>query len=308
MTDQTKSVVDDMDDLELLTAMLNGHLDPERVEAVKQRLTDDPAFREFAAPLLLTWSIPPHLERKPRPEGEWEREYHAFIDRMRARDLRPEPARPSAWRKHPLWRVGRLLVLMLLLYPALLLGIYGLSLFGVFTPEAEPGTIAEDVARASRASAEVVPLDQEWDSLGAGIWMRTEGNHFISSGRTGKDGVKRLDLVGTARFRVMALDSLEPRVRARAIEVHTRAGVISAGESEFTVIARADTTVVVAHPIRRRPAVQAWSSMIGASTVEDDGVRSTISLREFEGAILRRRQRPEPIRAEVTIKADPRTP
>lgn len=308
MTDQTKSVVDDMDDLELLTAMLNGHLDPERVEAVKQRLADDPAFREFAAPLLLTWSIPPHLERKPRPEGEWEREYHAFIGRMRARDLRPEPARPSTWRKHPLWRVARLLVLLPLVYLALLLGISALGWLGFFRPPAEPGTIAEDVARASRASAEVVPLDQTWDSLGAGIWMRPEGNNFLSYARPGRNGMLRLELVGTARFRVQALDSLEPRVRVRAIEVHTRAGVITAGESEFTVIARADTTVVVAHPIRRRPAVQSWSWSIGASKVEDDGVRSTIGLREFEGAVLRRGQPPEPIRAEVTIKSAPRTP
>ena len=54
MTEHTDEVFDDaterqaMEDLELITRMLNNQLDPERVEAVKERLKTDAAFRDLA--------------------------------------------------------------------------------------------------------------------------------------------------------------------------------------------------------------------------------------------------------------------
>ena len=97
---------DDMDDLELLTRMLNGQLDAARVAIVRKRLEDDPAFRDFAAPLLLTWNVPPHRDRFPRPEGDWERAWERLQQRIRI-DIpaaAPAPAPRSA-----LKRIGRII-------------------------------------------------------------------------------------------------------------------------------------------------------------------------------------------------------
>ena len=84
MTGDTKSPLDDMhdmDDIELITMYLNGHLDPEGMDAVRRRIEEDAAFRDLAAPLFLAWSVPPHFERHPRPEGELERDWAEFARR-----------------------------------------------------------------------------------------------------------------------------------------------------------------------------------------------------------------------------------
>jgi len=69
---------DEYDDLRLVTEYLNHQLDPERVKVVRQRLEDDPAFREFAAPLLLAWSVPPTWQSNPVPRGEIEKHWDEF--------------------------------------------------------------------------------------------------------------------------------------------------------------------------------------------------------------------------------------
>lgn len=103
--DPTYSVLDDMDDLELITRMLNGQLDPARVEAVRRRLAEDAEFRDLAAPLLLTWSVPPHIERNPRPEGEWERDWARLQQRLRV-DIPAAAPAPAPTRGR--WGIGRI--------------------------------------------------------------------------------------------------------------------------------------------------------------------------------------------------------
>lgn len=93
MTEPTTRMFDDMDDVELITSYLNGHLDPDRAEAVRRRLDEDEAFLDFAAPLLLAWSVPPYLERHPRPEGEWERAWEEFVRRSGFGKPPPAPKR-----------------------------------------------------------------------------------------------------------------------------------------------------------------------------------------------------------------------
>jgi len=97
---------EEMDDLELLTRMLNGQLDAARVAIVRKRLEDDPAFRDFAAPLLLTWNVPPHRERFPLPEGEWERAWERLQQRIRVEIPSAAPA-PAPTRKR--WTIGRII-------------------------------------------------------------------------------------------------------------------------------------------------------------------------------------------------------
>ncbi len=95
MTDEPKSVIDAMDDLEQITSFLNGQLDPECAEAVRRRLEEDASFRDWASPLLLTWSVPRHLERHPRPEGELERDWNEFVRRTGFPERHPVP-KPGA--------------------------------------------------------------------------------------------------------------------------------------------------------------------------------------------------------------------
>src|SRR6266704_907210 len=52
-SDRSDMIVND--DVELLTRYLNEQLDPERVAIVRRRLEEDPAFLNWAAPLLLAW-------------------------------------------------------------------------------------------------------------------------------------------------------------------------------------------------------------------------------------------------------------
>ena len=94
---------EEMDDLELLTRMLNGQLDAARVAIVRKRLEDDPAFRDFAAPLLLTWSVPPHRERFPLPEGAWEHAWERLQQRIRI-EIPSTPPAPAPKRS----RIGRI--------------------------------------------------------------------------------------------------------------------------------------------------------------------------------------------------------
>ncbi len=98
--------LDDMDDLELLTRMLNGQLDAARVATVRKRLEDDPAFRDFAAPLLLTWNVPPHRDRFPRPEGDWERAWERLQQRIRI-DIPAAAPAPAPTRAR--WSIGRII-------------------------------------------------------------------------------------------------------------------------------------------------------------------------------------------------------
>lgn len=111
MTDQTNAVLDerdDMDEIELITRLLNGQLSPARAAAVKKRLKEDPAFLELAAPLLLTWSVPPYIERHPRPEGEWERAWAEFQKRT-GFPQRPEAPAAAPAPKRSRWSIGRII-------------------------------------------------------------------------------------------------------------------------------------------------------------------------------------------------------
>src|SRR5438105_15187682 len=65
-------------DLELITDYLANELPPEQVAEVRRRLDTDPAFKDFAAPLITAWSIPPHWERHPMPRAEIEKHWDAF--------------------------------------------------------------------------------------------------------------------------------------------------------------------------------------------------------------------------------------
>ena len=255
MTERTRSATDDTGDdfdpamaadLELIIDALNGHLNPERVAEVTRRLEEDPAFRDFAAPMLLTWSVPSYLERHPRPVGELENAWNEFAERAGI----AQPPVPKGWRRHPLWKRIRPLILLLVLLP--LVPYVTLALASVVPMRfwAWIGQSQEQVIASANADhfgpISRVGHDTAWIPIGGtGLHVRPALGSDLRVAERRKNGKRQLWLdSGTVRFHVAPITRADPAVSGHQIDVHTPAGVLSAGESEFTVRVRGDTTDV----------------------------------------------------------------
>lgn len=262
MTDEMRSIIDDEDDLELITSWLNGHLDPERVEAVRKRLEEDPAFRDLAAPLLITWSIPRYRDRHPRPEGEWEQEWEKFKQRpgykialaqhqaqaeREARERAEKTEKPNwrtvgkrTWRWWTGWR-GWWTSQGLRVF--LLIGLGGVLIYGALTGDAMGSPDWDD------RSYELQPTGLGWMPIGDGISVELRDGAQLRVRSRLVDGARYMMLDGTARFRVGSVTDFERFPRPwRTMRVFTRAGVVTAGENtEFTVRTRGDTAILVVH-------------------------------------------------------------
>lgn len=261
MSDDRTPMYDDMDDLELITSYLNGHLPPDRAEAVRKRLEEDAEFREFAAPMLLIWSIPPRHKRVPRPEGEAERAWEEFVKRTGF------PKRPLQEPKRRRW-VFKLLQLLIL---AAAVAVY------VWL---EPIQAYVE----SRQYDPPLPYDTAWVTIGDGVQVRlTPGTSLrrkpVAFGR------QWVLLDGTARFLVQARDSADRAVPPGRFRVRTRVGYVTVSEAEFTMTTLPDTTLVTVHPfggVRSHPTELTWvdiTSKTGpttASTVLREGERGRI--------------------------------
>lgn len=227
MPENTQITAAPMDDLELVTRYLNGQLDPERAEQVRLRLESDPEFYNLAEPLLFAWSVPRHVERHPRPEGELEEMWDRFTKRAGFMHQRQKA------RRRRLWIVGVLLLAI------------GVSTFAARDP----------IARAYRdyRDFERVPADTGWISLRDSSQVQlTPGARLWSSKRLERD-IHRVRLQGAARFRVFHPDTVGALPTMAPLSVETRAGIAVTVMGEFTVTARGDTTDVEVHrPVRRR--------------------------------------------------------
>lgn len=274
MTDDLVRVpaMGDEEHLELITSWLNGQLDPERVEQVRRRLDDDPAFRELAAPMLLTWSVPKHLERHPRPAGELECNWDDFTRRAGFAHQR------RASRRRRLWLLALAFV-----------GV-GVAAYAGRAPMREWYVTWRDFVH--------VPHDTGWVPLGAmqNIFAQQAPGASLRSARQPARGDKeeelRVLLEGTARFRVLALDSITPTPPKLGLVVRTRAGLVSTGEAEFTVTTRGDTSYVdVQRPSRRR--FMYFVPLPTAVMVRRDPSGDPLMLRELDRARLVRHQQPQ---------------
>jgi ferric-dicitrate binding protein FerR (iron transport regulator) len=226
MTEPTKPMYDDMDDIELITSYLNGQLDPERAEAVRRRLEEDEAFREFAEPLLLAWSVPTHLERHPRPEGEWERAWEEFVKRTGF------PKRPPKWRKRRLWVFSLIQIAVL----ATLIGVY----------------VWLEPIRAYIESRDYGPPltnDSTWVTIGDGVRAKLTPGASLRLRPEPYLGRQWVLLSGTAHFYVEARDSADKAMPPGRFRVRTRIGHVTAREAYFTVTTdHPDTTIVTVYP------------------------------------------------------------
>jgi len=266
-------------DLELIIEALNGHLSPERIAEVTRRLDEDPAFREFAAPMLLTWSVPSYLERHPRPVGELENAWNDFAERA---GITQPPVR-KGWSAHPFWRRIR--------YPLIALLAVGISMLVWF----------------NGPTFDKVPYRAGWIPLGDSIFVELAPDASLRTARELVRGVRHARLSGTARFRGVALDSLAGEPRTTGLLLHTRGGIVAAGEGEYTVTARGDTTLVEVH----RPSQRRFFYFVPLPTavvVKSDTNASPFVLRELERGRLVRDRAPERLPALPTTPTLPSRP
>lgn len=256
MTDHTRSVrdaedpMDEMDDLELITMAVNGHLSPERLAEVRHRLETDAAFRELAAPVLLTWSVPPHLEREPRPIGELERDWDAFAKKAgigRYRVATREQSGPAGRGGHRgWWLAGVVLVLA------------GIAATLAYVA---PRRVAVSPAAAIEAAREAaldsmstrVPYQDGWLPLMDGIEVQLAPGASLRRAHQRLQGMRHVLLEGTARFRIPDIDSAVTSFRTQSLVVQTAVGFVTASNAELTVTTRGDTTEVQVHALPLQP-------------------------------------------------------
>lgn len=245
MSDNSLTTTAPMDDIELITRFLNHQLDDATAEQVRARLENDPEFYNLAEPLLFAWSVPRHVDRHPRPEGELEEMWDRFTRRHRFVHQRQKARR--RW----LWILGFVAVALVIM---------------TFVKR-------DDMIRAFRdyRDFEAVAADTGWVTLRDGNQVLLAPGARLSSSKRLSSGAHRVRLEGRARFRVLPgaptpeATGMVARIRGvpgdttgivqmmAPLSVETRGGIAFSGFGEFTVTAHGDTTdVEVHHPTRRR--------------------------------------------------------
>lgn len=258
MTDHTRSVrddedpMDDMDDLELITMAVNGHLSPERLAEVRHRLETDAAFREVAAPVLLTWSVPPRLEPEPRSIDELERDWDAFAKKAgigRYRVATRERSGPAGrGGRRGWWLAGIVLV------------VAGIAATMAYVAPRRVAVTPEAAREAAREAAldsmsTRVPYQSGWMPLMDGIEVQLDPGASLRRAHQRMRGMRHVLLEGTARFRIPDIDSAVTSFRTQSLAVQTPGGFVTASNAELTVATRGDTTDVRVHllPLRPKP-------------------------------------------------------
>lgn len=284
-------------DFELIIEALNGHLSPERVAEVTRRLEEDAAFRDLAAPMLLTWNVPSYLERHPRPVGELEQAWNDFAERA---GISTPPVR-KGWRRHPLWRVGRTMLLLILLLPfvplvsGVLIKVVPMSVWAWIGRSTDPAEVAAAAAPYGRTVQ--VGYDTAWIPVGGtGLQVRPALGADLRVAERRTAGKRQLLLEsGAVRFRVAAMPGSGATARHQIV-VHTPAGLVSAGESEFTVKVSGDSTDIEVHasggPGSEFRPVEARLSIVRGPALSSEMTSYTVPLAAGERMRLVRGQVP----------------
>jgi len=219
MTDRTIDLARALEnpDLGLITDYLANELPSEQVEEVRQRLQEDPAFRDYCAPIIAAWRA-----CRPIPAMS-EDELRASWDRFRQRaGILPAPAR----RRRPWW--VRTLALVLLL------GAASLAALAARRPVAEAWrervnfVVVADSGRVMRLA------DGTRVRLGPGARLRVHRD-------LGTGASREVKLEGTASFEVRPAEDSQP---TGDFIVWTRGAAVTSRNADFQVDAVADTTVL----------------------------------------------------------------
>jgi ferric-dicitrate binding protein FerR (iron transport regulator) len=207
----------EMADVELVTRFLNRQLDPDEDARVRARIENDAAFREFAAPLIIAWSVPPRSERQPRPAGEKERMWDEFTRRAGFVHQR------RAARKRKLWMLGIVVLAV------------ALSSFAFRDAIRDRYVALTKYQPVADSGREIRLHDSAFVTLKAGARLR-------SSRKPVNPNAYGVLLAGSGRFRVeqMKMDNGLPR----GLIVQAGDAVVASGGAVFDVATRGDTTFV----------------------------------------------------------------
>lgn len=266
MSDLRIGASENYEDLELITRYLNGQLDPERVKAVRRRLEEDPEFLDFAAPLLLAWSVPPEWQRTPRPPGELERHWGEFTRRAGFIHQRRKARRR--------WIIGVIIT-------AFVVGVGGWF-------ASKPLRVWYELRRDFVS----VPHTGEWTAVAAGTEFRLRPGSTLSLRKEPlPNGALQVRLNGAAHVRIYPPDTERDGIpNVQPLMVVTRGGEVAGVRGEFTVETRGDTTDVLSLPSdRSHVGFFLLPTMVG---VESPSYPNGISLRENQRGRLIRGQPP----------------
>ena len=269
MPEPRLTVSGEYEDLELVTRFLNRQLDPERVKLVRQRLLDDPEFLDFAAPLLLAWSVPPEWQRTPRPPGELEKHWDEFTKRAGFVHQRRKARR-------------RWITFILVSVAALALA----------------GWTLRDPVRAwyvDRWEFADVPFSGEWIELLPGATVKLEpGSRLRRRTELVGAGGLQLRLTGPARIRLDPPDTDRDGLpNLRPVEVRTRGGTLAAVRGELTVTTRGDPTIVEALRLENSAATGLAAYMPTVVMLDSPTDPNPFMLRQGDRGRLVRGQAPE---------------
>ncbi len=222
--DDLEGIEDPGQDMDLVIEYLQGKLDSGRVALVKQRLSEDPAFLEFASPLIWAWTATTDpRDVPPVTREELEMRWDEFTKR----------AGFIHQRRRTKVRRLRLLGIVLL----------ALATGGWFTRDAL-GAWYHD-----RRDFVAVKAVGEWVTVGENAEARLAPGAALRVSRVVPDtGTDVSKLVGAAEFRVTRQRTNYMLKRAiRAFSVSTPAGVVATVRGTFTVRTAGDTTFVHVH-------------------------------------------------------------
>lgn len=246
----------DSDDIELLTAYIREQLAPEKVALVRQRLDDDPEFRDLAAPLLLAWHYPPRWKVEPLPPGELERHWDRFTKR--------------AGFAHQKRRARR--------RRALVAG--GIVLLFAAAAWLFRGPVREWYS--DRRDFEPVEYREGWFELRHGIHVRLARGAELRARRGGRPGGSRLvKLKGAADFRVERLTKNPIAPPDNGFEIETAGGMVGTLEADFSVRTSGDTTWV---EVRRPGKPQLVGGFALPTFVYVQGARGAAALHDDQRA------------------------
>jgi hypothetical protein len=213
-------------DLALISDYLANELDPERVAEVRRRLEEDPAFRDFAAPIVAMWNVTPAWKREPIAHAEVERSWAKFTKRAGFRG--PRRSR---------WKMWLMIVAFIILAP-----FFAVIAFSTY--------VASDLYFATKRSEKVgfvadfpVVDSTRITTLPNGMKVALDSGAALRMARRDSTAFFTVVLTGKATFLVDP-DTLASPAIAQGLAVETQGGRVMIGIATAEVDARGDTTDV----------------------------------------------------------------
>jgi hypothetical protein len=290
-------------DLELITDYLTGRLPAEQIADVKRRLDEDEAFREFAAPLVLAWSVPPRWQRHPMPRAELEKQWDRFTKRVGFVHQRRKA------RRRRLWLIGTVATLIVL---------GAIVVLPVVALRLAQGPLGEGFPSLAgyHGVGDFVPVSDSggWMSIGRTRVDLAPGAR-LSQGKAAFANTTLLKLEGAGRFVHRQAPGASPLTDLTGTMVLTDAGAVMINHGDVRINARTDTTDVAVLRAQNEPTKDATKAPRGeadplleepdfALIAAIDGPPSLLQLGAGEIGRLLRGHKPVKLRAVRDTASD----